>query len=215
VSNLGIYIPPALQHRIQSLKEKGVSVPVSAICQRALEAALDAEERALSGDRLARVVARLKSTKTLGEAWMADGEAAGRRWAEDVARLAELQSVRSVLECIEAEHLQVAEVQTGRHNGRINLVRIRADGTVDSRPPAHLPGNVPRELFERAGTAHDGIVYIDHATKGFLRGASAVLDAVEQALAMESHSGPGIGAGATNTDLTIATIDVDPNDIPF
>jgi hypothetical protein len=184
VANVGVYLPSSLQDRIQALKEKGVDLPVSVICQRALEAAIEAEERALAGDRLARVLARLKSTRTPGEQMAAEGEAAGRRWAEEVAALSELRRVREVRESMEANRLAPQEVQLGSHRGSISFVTF-TDDDVDHWGSLWVPGNLPREFFDRAATSHDHVVYLASGLDGFLRGAVAVLDAVEEALEME------------------------------
>jgi predicted transcriptional regulator len=59
--NLGVYIPDQLNARLQRLREKGIDLNASNVARRALEAAVEAEEEVLAGDRIARVVTRLRA----------------------------------------------------------------------------------------------------------------------------------------------------------
>jgi hypothetical protein len=158
----------------------------SGVFQRALEAAVESEEKALSGDRVAKVVARLRNARTPAEAARADGEAAGSQWAEDVATMSELKAARDLATEMERDRLQTMNIRIG---WRVVLEIGQWDKEDDDLIPVsdeNLPESVPREFFERAGKPyHNGVHYTATLVDGFLSGAVTVLDAAERAMANE------------------------------
>ncbi len=188
--NIGFYVPQALNERIQRLREKGVDLAPSAICQRALTAAVDAEERALSGDRLAKLLARVQSTLTLRDRVEADCRGAGRRWAEDIAALSEMREIRGILQSLERQELEVDQVNVGRHGVWLETVRWVNDGEdVEPATSLSLPHSVPTDFFEHASDPEEGVAYTSVRVYGFLQGVVDILELVEHALEQQEKSG--------------------------
>lgn len=177
--NVGVYIPDALDQRVRRLKELGVEVPVSAICQRCLETSVEAEEKAIKGDRMARLIARVQRTRTAEEQAVADGEGAGRRWAEDVAARSEMEAVR----VLDAEFrgnpgLDLVNIWIDKDDGLVHAMFTSDTGAV---PAAALPASVPLDFFEGlADPQASRFAY--QVFRAFLRGASAVLSELDAAL---------------------------------
>lgn len=87
---MNISVPDELAERVRKL-----GVPISAVCQKALRAAVEdaARRAAFSGD-LGQVVARLRATVVAAEdAERRDGEIDGREWAELWATARELSTL--------------------------------------------------------------------------------------------------------------------------
>jgi hypothetical protein len=185
VPNIGIYVSEPLHARLQRLKEHGVELSVSAVCQRGLEAAVEAEEKALRGDRLARLLARVKSAKTLAEQVEAEGDAAGRAWAEDVATLSEMKRISQLLETVRHNRLDASEAHVGKRSVRIEFVRWLGDGDIEPWGDESLPDSVPGEFFERASKPREGVGYMASAVVGFLEGVEAVLQVIEHSFEKE------------------------------
>lgn len=190
--NLGIYLPDTLHSRIQRLKEMNIDIPTSTICQHCLEQAVTAEEKALAGDRLAKVVARLRSTKTASEQVSDEGKALGRRWAEDTANLADLRKVALVAAYVETNRLDVGDI---RRHGAYVLVEFvhwpeNADNPVPrGEPVTRLTGSIPIEDIGRMAR-REGVMHLSNAFASFCRGATEVLDTVEEALRHEGVEVP-------------------------
>lgn len=166
---------------------------VAKTCQAAVDQALEAGEKALTGDRLARLLARVKATRTRAEQAEAEGEAAGRAWAEDVAALSEMRRVRTILEEHEQYRLQASEVDVVGDTVFLGRVHWPVDGDVEGWEPTVLPISVPRQFLQRAAAAvpsdESGVPksYAGPLMSGFLRGATAVLAEVEEALRREAE----------------------------
>jgi hypothetical protein len=185
---------------MQRLKEMNIDLGASTICQRCLEQAIAAEEKALTGDRLARVVARLRSTKTLQEQVADEAEAIGRRWAEDVAALAELRKVAVLVGYLNLHRLDVSEIARAGSHVRVEFVQWTANDNVEPwQEPMWLAGSIPIDDIARIAQ-HEGISYISTAFASFCGGAAYVLDAVEEAMRRDGEEVPAR---------------VIPGDIPF
>jgi hypothetical protein len=199
--NVGIYINQPLQDRIDRLKAAGAELNTSTICQRALDAAVQAEELALQGDRMARLLARLQTARTPGEQARADGEAAGRAWAEDIATLSELRQIRQLGLRMAREHLEVDSVDLGPTWSVLGLLQweMGDDGepNVAGQTSAVLPASVPRDFLEHASDPVGGTVYRMAKVEGFVDAASDVLGQVEAAMAMAE----GVKRGEAARDL--------------
>jgi hypothetical protein len=186
------WIGPDRRERLERLKEKGMPVDVAKTCQAAVDQALEAGEKALTGDRLARLLARVKATRTRVEQAEAEGEAAGRAWAEDVAALSEMRRIRNLLEEHEKLRLEAMGVEVVGDMVFMQRIHWPTDGQ-DCEPwePTILPSNVPRDFLTRAvATSDEGNIptqYTAPLVNGFLRGASAVLTEVEEALRREAE----------------------------
>ncbi|MDA8261998.1 MAG: hypothetical protein M0Z47_04120 [Actinomycetota bacterium] len=174
--SVGIYLSDALHGRIQRLKERGVELNASAVAQRALEAAVEAEESALEGDRLRRLVFRLQSTRSAVEEAVASGLAAGRTWAEDVAAFSELKAVAAieaayapfVLDRITFEPV----VTLLGHDARDPRPGIYAEERIE------LPDSVPTGPFD----PYVGERFQADFVLGFLKGATGIFDQVVKAM---------------------------------
>jgi len=185
--NLGVYIPEVLNSRLQRLREKGLDLNASGVFQQALEAAVEAEEKALAGDRLARVVARLRVARTPLESANADGEAAGAAWAEDVAALSELHQLREFLTRVEKDNVQIVDIRF-EYRVTLELGTWDDDDLVPLGEVETLPESVPRDFFKRAQQPyHNNVHYTSPLIFGFLRGAVSVLGNVEAAITQERY----------------------------
>ncbi len=187
--NLGVYIPDQLNSRLQRLRDKGIDLNASNVARRALEVAVEAEEKALEGDRMPRLLARLASTKTARELAEAEGEAAGRAWAEEVAAHSELKAIRALLEKMDSERLEVYQVHTG--STRVLLEFIQWESATDQPTVLDdrytLPESVPREFFDRARQPDEKKVsHLSLMAGAFMRGATDVLRVVDEAIAKEA-----------------------------
>jgi len=188
--SVGVYLSDSLRARLQRLKDRGVDLNTSAISQRALESTVEASEAALDGDRLRRMVHRLKAARSASEQAEADGAAAGRAWAEDVAALSELKEVAKVEERFPYFYVRGINlepvVELWGYDGR--------EDDPDAAEPERLelPESVPRALFERA---LEEPRYRDSFISGFLGGATGMLTLALEAMGRET--------------------DVDPDDIAF
>jgi Arc/MetJ-type ribon-helix-helix transcriptional regulator len=189
VPNLGVYIPDQLNARLQRLRDKGIDLNASNVARRALEVAVEAEEKALEGDRVPRLLARLASTKTARELAEAEGEAAGRAWAEEVAALSELRTVRALLEKMDSEQLEVYKVDTGSSRVLFQLMKWEADtdGPIVLDDQYTMPVSVPKEFFDRATLPDEKKVsHLSLVAGAFMRGAADVLGVAEVAIAKEA-----------------------------
>ena len=185
--NLGVYIPEVLNARLQRLREKGLDLNASGVFQRALEAAVEAEEKALAGDRVARVVARLRVARTPMESANAEGEAAGAQWAEDVAALSELHRVRELLNRLEKESLDIVEAKI-EHRVSLELGTWDDNDMIPLGEVETLPESVPRDFFERAlQPYHNNVHYTSPLIFAFLRGAVRILGMAETAMTQEKY----------------------------
>lgn len=232
--NIGIYVPDALDQRLRRLKDLGVEIPVSTVCQKGLEAAIVAEERALRGDRLTRLIARVSRTRTAAEQAQDDGEAVGRRWAEDVAALSEMRKALDIRD--DMRKYEFNGVSGGRReDGSLFLVV-----SVDEDEPItyDVPDSVPQEFIGELASEGRLAPHADRAIWGFLEGACAVLAELEAALARKEN-GPtafelmtAVTTAVSQRVLEDATkpaqktppkataegseaVDVDPDTIPF
>jgi hypothetical protein len=183
--NLGVYIPDVLNSRLQRLREKGLDLNASGVFRQALEAAVEAEEKALAGDRTARLVSRLRVARTPMESATADGEAAGSQWAEDLATLSELRRVRDVLGRLEKESLDIIGTRL-EYRVTLELGTWEDDDMIPLGEVETLPESVPRDFFERARQPyHNNVHYTAPLIFGFLRGAVRILEVAEKAMAQE------------------------------
>lgn len=183
--NLGVYIPEVLNSRLQRLREKGLDLNASGVFRQALEAAVEAEEKALAGDRVARLLTRLRVARTPMESAKADGEAAGSQWAEDLATLSELRQVRDLLNRLEKESLDIDEVRL-EYRVTLELATWDDNALIPVGVVETLPESVPRDFFERAlQPYHNNAHYTSPLIFGFLRGAVRILEVAEKAMARE------------------------------
>jgi hypothetical protein len=186
------------RQRLDRLKSQGAGIDVSKTCQTAVDTALETAERALGGERLALVAARLKSARTPSETAEAEGIAAGRRWAEDIAAMSELRRVAALLNEIESKRLVITDVAL--QGGRLHLERVfwGEDGNFEPWPDVALPQSVPRDFFASAREPRNGVRFVSSSALGFLQGAAAVLSEVEVFLTTEvAASSLSKRAGAT------------------
>jgi hypothetical protein len=183
--NLGVYIPEVLNSRLQRLREKGLDLNASGVFRQALEAAVEAEEKALAGDRVARLVTRLRAARTPMESAQADGEAAGSQWAEDLAALSELHRVRDLQNRLEKENLDIVGARLA-YRVTLELGTWEDDDMIPIGEVETLPESVPRDFFERAlQPYHNNVHYTAPLIFGFLRGAVRILEVAEKAMAQE------------------------------
>jgi hypothetical protein len=166
------------RQRLERLEEKGAPVDISKTCQSAVDEALEAAERVLIGDRMARIIARLKTTRTPAEQVQAEGEAAGRAWAEDVAALSDLRRAERILAELIRERKEASNVDIVGERIYIQWVTW-PEGQGDPEPVGQtmLPQSVPIEVFRGGFRA-----YTAWGVEGFLRGAVDVLKLVDGAL---------------------------------
>ncbi len=90
MAKLTVYLPDSLQERLERVRDR---LNASELCQKALERAIVREELALSGDRTAKVIDRLRRVSQR-PAWVYDqGRLAGQRWAEEKATWDQIREV--------------------------------------------------------------------------------------------------------------------------
>jgi hypothetical protein len=190
VPNVGIYLSESLHERMQRLKANGVELSASAVCRRCLEQAVEAEERALVGDRLARLLVRVRSTLTDGEQVDADARALGRRWAEDTAALSEMRRVAGVDGYRETNRLQAVGIEALARTVRVELIHwpLQADEP-EPWDPIYIPASIPVEALNQVAK-RKGTTYTDAALDGFVKGVTDVLNVIEDALRAEGEEVP-------------------------
>lgn len=196
--NIGIYVSDTLDQRIRRLKERGADVQVSAVCQKGLEAAVEAEERSLDGDRMARLIARVNRTRTAAEQAEAEGVAAGRQWAEDVAAFSEMTEVRSIRDALASGPEWVERISVDANQVDLLCEYEGRRMNDDARSTFTLPESVPVDFFLDLVPHGRDEKHAHRAALGFIEGACSVLTALEEAMGRK----PQIR-------------DVDPDGIPF
>src|SRR5207245_9432911 len=164
--------------RPQRLRDKGGELNASNVFRQAREGAVEVEEKALGGDRVARLVARLRTARTPMEAARADGEAAGAQWAEETAAYSELRDTKDLLKRLESEGLDVIRLDLG---SRVALELGKWDNGAHDMIPlgdvVQLPDSVPADYFKRAQEPyHKGVHYTSPLVFAFMHGAVDVLN---------------------------------------
>ena len=197
--NVNVYLGAGLSRRLEPYKER---IKISEVCQQALLAAVDAEERAERGDRISRVIERLRRARSPREQAVDSGVDVGRAWAEDTAAMSELKSVARLRDT--AQHLVAQPGSLTVHaGGAVSIEWTGWYGDPDQGPPDvelyQLPDSIPSDWFR---TVAEG-PFFDSSVMGFIRGASAVLDDVQQEIDRRARA------------AAVSVPEVHPDDIPF
>lgn len=177
-----IYVPDALVDRITKLKENGVTLNISGICQEAIEQQVDVAERSDRGLGLGKVLRRLEITKAPSELTEMRGAAMGRRWASDTASEQELRSLKDIkpLSIIGRGGMpedSITYTSDGRPRYSVGYVYgSYEDGETES---IQLPETVPAE--DLAGVPDDQ--WLTHL-RAFILGATEVYGRVVEARAL-------------------------------
>jgi len=163
MARLTIYVPDRLSERMAQYRDR---LNLSAVCQAAIERAVEAEERLIEGDQLARLVARLQITSSPEERIFAEGVLEGRLWAETVASWPELVEVSGWPDAVNSVQI---------HEGRVLLatvIEFRSGGSVSFGGPQYAwgPRAVPRSFDGQA----KALILEPEYWGGFVAGAKEV-----------------------------------------
>jgi hypothetical protein len=170
--SVNVYLPAPLASRLEPFQDR---LKISEICQRALEEAIELEERAQAGDRISRVIARLSQALTPAQQAKAAGRSAGMEWAEDTAALGELSHVARLRQQASALFARPFSF-TSLATGGVSFSWFNSDH--DLAGECVLPDTVPQDWLKKtAGTA-----FFDEYVHGFIEGAGEVHDAVVREL---------------------------------